>query len=39
LGLDLEQLAAARVREFLFMALPVSIRGATGSMIDPMAVT
>jgi kynurenine formamidase len=38
-SLDLEQLAAARVREFLFVALPLSIRGATGSVIDPLAVT
>ena len=32
-------LAAAGVREFLFVALPLAIRGATGSMIDPVAVT
>jgi kynurenine formamidase len=38
-GLDLEELAAAEAREFLFVALPLSIRGATGSMIDPVAVT
>ena len=37
-SLDLEALAAARVREFLFVALPLAIRGATGSMIDPVAV-
>jgi kynurenine formamidase len=36
--LDLEALAAARVSEFLFVALPLSIRGATGSLIDPIAV-
>ncbi len=38
-GLDLEGLAAAGVREFLFVALPLAIRGATGSMLDPVAVT
>jgi kynurenine formamidase len=38
-SLDLEPLAAAQVREFLFVALPLAIRGATGSMIDPVAVT
>ena len=38
-SLDLEALAAAAVREFLFVALPLAIRGATGSMIDPVAVT
>lgn len=36
--LDLEQLAATGVTEFLFVALPLSIRGATGSLIDPIAV-
>jgi kynurenine formamidase len=34
----LEELAADRVYEFLFVALPVKIRGATGSMVDPLAV-
>jgi kynurenine formamidase len=38
-SLDLEALAAAEVREFLFVALPLAIRGATGSMVDPVAVT
>jgi kynurenine formamidase len=38
-SLDLEALAAASVREFLFVALPLAIRGATGSMVDPVAVT
>jgi len=38
-SLDLEGLAAAGVREFLFVALPLAIRGATGSMVDPVAVT
>jgi kynurenine formamidase len=37
-SLDLEALASAGVREFLFVALPLAIRGATGSMIDPVAV-
>jgi kynurenine formamidase len=37
-SLDLEELARERVYEFLFVALPVKIRGATGSMIDPVAV-
>jgi kynurenine formamidase len=37
-SLDLEELARQRVHEFLFVALPVKIRGATGSMIDPVAV-
>jgi kynurenine formamidase len=38
-SLDLESLAAAGVREFLFVALPLAIRGATGSMLDPVAIT
>ena len=38
-SLDLEGLARAGVREFLFVALPLAIRGATGSMVDPVAVT
>jgi kynurenine formamidase len=38
-SLDLEQLAADGVYEFLFVALPLKIRGATGSMLDPLAVT
>lgn len=37
-SLDLEAIAAAGVREFLFVALPLAIRGATGSMVDPVAV-
>ena len=37
-SLDLEALAKDRVYEFLFVALPVKIRGATGSMVDPLAV-
>jgi kynurenine formamidase len=38
-GLDLEELAAEGIREFLFGGLPLAIRGATGSMMDPVAVT
>jgi kynurenine formamidase len=37
-SLDLEELARDRVYEFLFVALPLKIRGATGSMVDPLAV-
>jgi kynurenine formamidase len=37
-SLDLEELARDRVYEFLFVALPLKIRGATGSMIDPVAI-
>jgi len=37
-SLDLEELARERAYEFLFVALPVKIRGATGSMVDPVAV-
>jgi kynurenine formamidase len=37
-SLDLEALAADRVYEFLFVALPLKIRGATGSMVDPVAI-
>jgi len=37
-SLDLEHIAADRVYEFCFVALPLKIRGATGSMIDPLAV-
>jgi kynurenine formamidase len=37
-SLDLEQLAADGVHEFLFVALPLKINGATGSMVDPIAV-
>jgi kynurenine formamidase len=34
----LEELARDRVCEFLFIAAPLKIAGATGSMIDPLAV-
>jgi kynurenine formamidase len=37
-SLALERLAADRVYEFLFVALPLKIAGATGSMLDPLAV-
>jgi kynurenine formamidase len=37
-SLDLEKLSADDVHEFLFIALPLKITGATGSMIDPLAV-
>ncbi len=37
-SLYLEELARDRVYEFLFVALPVKIRGATASMVDPLAV-
>jgi len=34
----LEEIARDRVYEFLFVMLPLKIRGATGSMVDPIAV-
>jgi kynurenine formamidase len=37
-SLDLETLARERIYEFLFVALPIKVVGATGSMIDPVAV-
>ena len=33
-----EELAANRVYEFCFIALPLKIQVTTGSMIDPVAV-
>jgi kynurenine formamidase len=36
-SLDLEELARQRVYEFAFIALPLKIRGATASMVDPVA--
>jgi kynurenine formamidase len=36
-SLDLEELARGKVYEFAFIALPLKIRGATASMIDPVA--
>ena len=37
-SLDLEALARDRVYEFLFVALPLKISGATASMVDPLAL-
>lgn len=37
-SLFLERLAKDRVYEFLFIALPLRIRGATGSQIHPVAI-
>lgn len=37
-SVDLEEVAAAGIHEFCFVALPLKIRGATGSMIDPVAI-
>lgn len=34
----LEELARDRIYEFLFVALPLKIRGTTGSMLDPVAI-
>ncbi|WP_433787075.1 cyclase family protein [Actinomycetospora sp. CA-101289] len=34
----LEELARDGVHEFLFVALPLKIQGATGSMLDPVAI-
>ena len=36
--LNLEDLAADRVYEFLFVCLPLKIRGATGSWVRPVAI-
>lgn len=36
--LNMEQLAAERVYEFVFIAVPLKIRGGTGSPIRPMAL-
>ena len=36
--LNLEQLASARIYEFVFVAVPLKIRGGTGSPIRPMAL-
>ena len=35
----LEELSRNNVYEFLFIALPLKIEGATGSMLDPVAIT
>lgn len=37
-GIYLEELARDAIYEFLFIALPLKIQGATGSMLDPIAV-
>lgn len=37
-GIYLEELAQHKAYEFLFMALPLKIAGATGSMLDPVAI-
>lgn len=37
--LNLEELAADRIYEFLFIAAPLKIRGGTGSPIRPLAIT
>jgi kynurenine formamidase len=37
-SVDLEALAAAGIHEFCFVALPLKIRGATASMVDPVAI-
>ena len=36
--LDLEELARDRVHEFVFVALPLKIQGATASPIRPIAI-
>ena len=37
-NLNLEELAAAKVFEFLFVCLPLKMRGATGSPVRPVAI-
>jgi kynurenine formamidase len=37
-ALNLEELARARVYEFLFVALPMKLRGGTGAPIRPVAL-
>ena len=37
-NLNLEELAAAKVGEFLFVCLPLKMRGATGSPVRPIAL-
>lgn len=37
-GIYLEELAREQVYEFLFVALPLKIKGTTGSMLDPVAI-
>jgi kynurenine formamidase len=37
-NLNLEELAADRVHEFLFVAIPTRLKGGTGFPIEPVAV-
>lgn len=37
-GVYLEELSRERAYEFLFVALPTKVQGATGSMLDPVAI-
>jgi kynurenine formamidase len=37
-NLNLEQLASAKVHEFVFICLPLKMRGATGSPVRPIAI-
>jgi kynurenine formamidase len=37
-NLNLEELASAKVYEFLFVCLPLKMRGATGSPVRPIAI-
>jgi kynurenine formamidase len=37
-NLNLEELAAAKVYEFVFICLPLKMRGATGSPVRPIAI-
>ncbi|MEO8657927.1 MAG: cyclase family protein [Bryobacteraceae bacterium] len=37
-NLNLEELAQAKVNEFLFVALPLKIRGGTGAPVRPVAI-
>jgi kynurenine formamidase len=36
--LNLEELAAAQIKEFLFIGAPLKIRGATGAPMRPLAL-
>src|SRR6266704_1408930 len=38
-NLNLEELAAAKLHEFLFVCLPLKMRGATGSPVRPIAIS
>jgi kynurenine formamidase len=37
-NLNLEELAAAKIHEFVFVCLPLKMRGATGSPVRPIAI-